>query len=103
MQPVLEANRDLAMGGKRFRDLTLSTTDKLALYLACGLPLPAFCDGDKDAWERLNEVRRRSRRLSDLLQLIFCRRSLWPDAEESGGVDLTAKRSPSRQPEIHLP
>jgi hypothetical protein len=52
--------------------------------------------GNKDAWERLNEVQRRSRRLPDLLQQIFFRCSLWPDAEECGGCDLTAIRSPSR-------
>jgi len=55
---------------------------------------PMICD--KDAWERLNEVQRRSRCLPDLPQQIVFRRSLFPDAEECGGFDLTAKRSPLR-------
>lgn len=59
MRIVLEAIRDLAAGRKRLDDLTLSTSESLALCLACELPLPAFANGEKLAWERLNEVQRR--------------------------------------------
>ena len=57
MRTVLEAIRDLAAGRKRLQDLTLSTSENLALCRACDLPLPAFCSGETEPWERLNEGR----------------------------------------------
>ena len=55
LRPVLVAIRNLSAGRKRLQDLTLSTTEKLALCLACELPLPTFCKSEKD---ELGEIER---------------------------------------------
>ena len=52
MTVVLQAIRDLAAGRKRLEDLTLSTSENLALCLACDLALSPFANGEKDAWDR---------------------------------------------------
>lgn len=60
MRSFLEALRDLAAGRKQFQDLTISTSEGLALRLACDSSLPEWCKGEKDAWEKLNKVQRRT-------------------------------------------
>jgi hypothetical protein len=59
LRGVLEAIRDLAAGRKTLDDLTISTTEKITVYLACDL-VPTFCKDEKDAWERLNKLQRRA-------------------------------------------
>jgi hypothetical protein len=54
----MDAIRDLAAGRITFDKLSLSTTEKIAVYLACDR-LPGFCKDEKDAWERLNSLQRR--------------------------------------------
>ena len=57
---ILAAIRDLAAGRKTFDDLTISTSEKITVCLACELPLPTFLKDEKDAWERLNKSQRRT-------------------------------------------
>ena len=60
MRPIMESIRDLTAGKKTFDELTISTTEKIAVALACDLPVPKFCRDEKDAWERLNSLQRRT-------------------------------------------
>ena len=60
LRPVLEAIRDLASGRKKVGELTITTSEKLTVFLACDLPLPSFCKSQKDAWELLDELQRRT-------------------------------------------
>jgi hypothetical protein len=44
---ILEGIRDLASGRAEFDDLTQSTTEKIAVVLACDLPMPSFLINEK--------------------------------------------------------
>jgi hypothetical protein len=57
---ILEGIRDLASGRSRFEELTQSTSEKIAVVLACDLPMPSFLINEKDGWEKLNELQRRT-------------------------------------------
>ena len=57
---IITAIRDLAAGRKILSDLTISTTEKIAVCLACELTVPSFCKDERDAWERLNQSQRRT-------------------------------------------
>ncbi len=57
---IMAAIRALAAGKKTVDELTLSTSEKVTVCLACELPLPSFCKDEQDAWERLNQSQRRT-------------------------------------------
>jgi hypothetical protein len=56
----MAAIRELATGRKKFGELTVSTTEKLMLCLACEIAVPDFCKDERDAWERLNGLQRQA-------------------------------------------